>query len=212
MSETSIEWTDRSINPIRARNRATGAVGHFCEKVSPGCGTQRLIYSSSLYNNQSGSCGCDQARNAWSTHGETRGGKFSKEYQAWRGMIARCESTSLVEYHRYGGRGIKVCAGWRDSFEAFLAHVGRAPSRDHSIDRIDNDGNYEPGNVRWATRHEQRTNASDSHVVLFRGERRPLCDLADEHGINRATAWWRHKQGWPLDRVLAQPKARESAW
>lgn len=176
------------------------------------CGTKKTIYSSSLYNNQSGSCGCDQARNAWTTHGETRGGKWTKEYAAWNAMITRCETPSFIEYHRYGGRGIRVHPKWRKDFSAFLSHVGRAPSVAHSLDRIDNDGNYEPGNVRWATRHEQRTNASDSHVVLFRGERRPLCDLADEHGINRATAWWRHKQGWPLDRVLAQPKARDSAW
>ena len=77
------------------------------------------------------------------------------EYTIWAGMKDRCYRPRNHKYPRYGGRGISVCDRWRDSFEAFLADMGRRPSRGHSIDRINNDGNYEPGNCRWATAIEQ---------------------------------------------------------
>lgn len=73
-------------------------------------------------------------------------------------MRQRCLNPKAIGYKRYGGRGITVCDQWRDSFEAFLADVGPRPSAAHSIDRIDNDGNYEPGNVRWATTAQQHAN------------------------------------------------------
>lgn len=76
----------------------------------------------------------------------------------WRAMIQRCEDHKGDNFERYGGRGIVVCERWRNSFEDFLADVGVRPSADYSIDRINTNGNYEPGNVRWATRKEQRAN------------------------------------------------------
>jgi len=100
-------------------------------------------------------------RNWWSSkHGEgsTKQGR-SAEYNTWRNMKARCYNQNSTWYRNYGGRGIQVCKRWRESFEAFLADVGRKPSPKHSLDRFpDNDGNYEPGNVRWATRKQQAQN------------------------------------------------------
>ncbi len=84
--------------------------------------------------------------------------KWSKEYSTWRGMISRCHNPNEPSYIRYGARGIKVCARWRFSFDAFYADVGPAPSLKHTIDRIDNDAGYRPGNVRWATWSEQNKN------------------------------------------------------
>ena len=80
------------------------------------------------------------------------------EYNSWSGMKSRCNNSNDARYHSYGGRGIKVCDEWQHNFKAFLDYVGNRPSKDHSIDRVDNDGNYEPGNVRWATYIEQNNN------------------------------------------------------
>lgn len=80
------------------------------------------------------------------------------EFAAWRGMRHRCNSPKNSAWKNYGGRGIKVCERWQSSYEAFLADVGRRPSPTHSLDRIDVNGNYEPDNVRWATRDEQSQN------------------------------------------------------
>lgn len=79
-------------------------------------------------------------------------------YRSWRAMLSRCENPNATGYGRYGGRGITVCDRWRADFTAFLADMGERPSIDHSIDRIDTDGNYEPSNCRWATRSEQQQN------------------------------------------------------
>ena len=124
--------------------------------------------------NRTASCGCLRRGRAlrWGferrVHGESRlpDGKRTPEYQAWVSMINRCTNPKRKEWDNYGGRGIAICAEWRDSYEAFLAHVGRRPSPEYSLDRYpDNDGNYEPGNVRWATKKEQRANQRPKEVA-----------------------------------------------
>lgn len=87
------------------------------------------------------------------------------EYAVWCMLKQRCNNPRNAKYPRYGGRGIRVCERWQDSFADFLADMGERPSADHSIDRIDNDGNYEPVNCRWATRAEQNANRSTSFAV-----------------------------------------------
>src|SRR6267142_1209596 len=135
----------------RAANDARGQSRWVCRCQ---CGNELIILGRALRRSLTTSCGCwrrEINRELHTKHGEA--GR-SKEYRAWRGMIWRCEAS----YPNYGGRGIKVCAEWRHDFPAFLAHAGRAPSSLHSVDRIDNDGDYAPGNIRWATRKEQRAN------------------------------------------------------
>ena len=97
-------------------------------------------------------------------HGHDRRGKRSKEYRAWVNMVWRCYSTVCKQYKDYGGRGIRVCDEWND-FGTFLKDVGLAPSKDHTLDRINNDGNYEPGNVRWATRSQQSKNRRAKPII-----------------------------------------------
>lgn len=142
-------------------------------------------------------------------HGEAANRRASIEYSAWQEMRARCRNPSHAAYRHYGGRGITVCDAWRESFEAFLADMGRRPSPDHSLDRIDNDGNYEPGNVRWATRERQARNRRSSVLVTFRGVERSVPDWAEDLGISAQTLSHRLKAGWPLERALTTPSTRQ---
>jgi hypothetical protein len=138
-------------------------------------------------------------------HGHTTKDWRSKEYSAWARMKDRCSNPNFIEFHVYGGRGVSVCERWKKSFTAFFEDVGPAPSPEHSIDRIDNDGNYEPGNVRWATKHEQIWNQAKTTKVLFNGEIQAVTKLAREHGIKATTAVWRVKNGWPPELWFSPP-------
>jgi hypothetical protein len=129
------------------------------------CGQEKEVDGPSLRAGTSRSCGCLQlevVREVRTKHGDTSragGRKLPPEYIAWTSMKNRCTNPKCQRYERYGGRGIRVCVLWMGSYEAFLADVGRRPGPEYSLDRFpDYDGNYEPGNVRWATRLEQRQN------------------------------------------------------
>jgi hypothetical protein len=104
----------------------------------------------------------------------------------------------------YGGRGIRVCAAWRASFEAFLSDVGVAPVG-FSIERIDNDSDYAPGNVRWATTREQANNRRRTTMIAFRGCTLALADMARKYGLTEQIVRWRVRAGWSLDDALTTP-------
>jgi len=122
------------------------------------CGNQKWIRANSLRRGVTISCGCIRNRGNRLKHGMTR----TKIYRAWANMKTRCSNLQRQEFNRYAGRGIELCERWMN-FENFLADVGQPPSPKHSIDRIDNDGNYEPGNVRWATFTQQMANRRYRH-------------------------------------------------
>src|SRR6516162_3218907 len=118
---------------------------------------------------------------AWPLKHGMRG---SKEYSSWKHMKGRCQNQRHRFYQNYGGRGIKVCDRWQ-KFEAFFADMGFAPTPEHELDRIDNDGYYEPGNVRWATRRENSLNRRSTMWLTFRGKTQCLSDWAAGLGIGR---------------------------
>lgn len=121
------------------------------------CGNERTVHLQNLRSGKSQSCGCLSAI-VTSVREADHGDSGSPEYACWAGMIQRCENPNVENWPRYGGRGIMVCERWRISYAAFLADMGRKPSPDHSIERIENDGDYEPNNCKWATSEEQRLN------------------------------------------------------
>lgn len=131
------------------------------------CGNEITTNLGSLKSGITASCGCfalEVLADRSIVHGDAPRKKQTKEYKAWANMIARCENPNVDRYPIYGGRGIKVCARWRMSFENFLSDMGRKPSLDHSIDRIEVNGNYEPGNCRWATPDVQANNKRNSRA------------------------------------------------
>lgn len=138
---------------VIAFSHKAGRVKHWICKCE--CGNIKTINGYNL-GKGTNSCGCLAGKNI--KHGETKFDTFSKEYRAWVSIKRRCFYKPAVDYKYYGGRGISVAPEWVKSYESFLKHIGRAPSTEHSIDRINVNGNYEPGNVRWATRKEQAKN------------------------------------------------------
>ena len=110
-------------------------------------------------------------------------------------MIARCTYPSMDRWSKYGGRGIKVCERWRESYANFLNDMGRAPSPTHQLDRIDNDGDYDPDNCRWATGKEQSLNRSTTRLLTAFGRTMTITEWAKETGLKRLTIHMRIKRG-----------------
>lgn len=172
------------------------------------CGKEISVLTQSLVENKTRSCGClqkERAGNAQYKHGHNARGKRTPEYRVWAGIVNRCENPREPAYKFYGGRGIKVDPVWRESFQSFLDHVGKRPEGG-TLDRIDNNGNYEPGNVRWATRKEQARNRRSSKMVVWKGKELSIAALAEQEGVNYKRLWQRLKDGVPLEKALVKDR------
>ncbi len=121
----------------------------------------------------------------------------SRTYASWLNIKKRCFNQSYEHYDRYGGRGITVCKRWKNSFKAFLEDMGPRPSG-MTLDRINNDGNYKPGNCRWATHQTQTRNTHHNVWITHNGERMLLKELAERTGEPYKRMWRRLKNGSPL--------------
>lgn len=139
------------------------------------------------------------------THGDT----YSKEHRCWATIKRRCYNLRCSKYKYYGGRGITVCDRWLRSYENFLEDMGRAPSPDHSIDRINNDGNYEPLNCQWATMQEQNNNRRCSRYLTHDNQTRTLSEWSRFTGINSKTLHKRLKNGWSVEKAITTPRERK---
>lgn len=135
--------------------------------------------------------------------------RHDRTHTSWRKMKERCFNPNSAKWKYYGGRGITVCARWRDSFASFLLDMGERPLG-MTLDRIDNNGNYEPGNCRWATQLEQVRNRRDTIMVDVAGRVLPLKSACDELGVTFAQVWWRMQAGVPAADALALAHASNS--
>ena len=182
------------------------APGHgYSWKMRCVCGTEREIRSQDIRQGASKSCGCVTPRGLGGfknkTHGQDYGNKL---YRTWRNAKNRCFNPSAQKFDSYGAAGITMCPEWAESFEAFAAYLGEAPTPLHSIDRIDNTKGYEPGNVRWATAKEQVNNRKNTIRVQHEGKTVTLEELSVLCGIRKSTLAARRISGWP-DEYLPKP-------
>ncbi len=154
------------------------------------CGKETAVSTSNMITGHTLSCGCANYRSKNATHKKSS----TSIYSRWRNMKVRCYDESSDDYAGYGGRGIKVCDRWLESFENFYEDMGDPPSAIHTIDRRDNDGDYGKDNCRWATKKEQANNRRSSVIVNFKNERVSLTEAAARVGTTTAEIWHRRKK------------------
>lgn len=150
------------------------------------CGNQGVWKTSDLSTGNTKSCGCFRRENtsAIGKSNQTHGMTNVSGYKSWGHIVDRCTNPEHDQYYNYGGRDIKIHEGWLNSPVEFLEHIGPRPSDTHTVDRINNEGHYEPGNVRWATPAEQSRNTRRNIYVEYFGVSYILKDLADAVGVN----------------------------
>lgn len=171
------------------------------------CGVEKVIQRCSLVSGATQSCGClslEISRVVNVVHGETSNGKSSPEYHAWEHMKSRCFNPNCKEYKWYGSRGITVCERWMD-FPNFLTDMGRKPLPDLSIERINNDGNYEPGNCKWGTTDEQRNNQRNNRKIEIGGVTANLFQWLSQYQVKKGAYYSRINRGWDVERAITQP-------
>lgn len=173
-------------------------VGRSCRWLCKcDCGTEREVDSTALRNGDSTCCGCVKPK-------RKEANRKTRTYRIWKAMKTRCTNPNFPDYPEYGGRGIVICERWIESYEAFLSDMGECPPG-LSIDRRDNDGNYEPGNCRWATKIEQANNTRRHRRYTLNGKTLTLAQWVRETGIPYACLLYRHMNGWDDERALTTP-------
>lgn len=160
------------------------------------CGGEKIVKTTYLFDkNPTKSCGCLQ-KEAMTSIRTTHGMSQTYIYKAWTQILQRCTNPNNPAFHNYGGRGIELHKEWRESFVKFSEYLGDQPGAKHSIDRIDNNGNYAPGNVRWATKIEQARNRRSSRLITADGVTRTIAEWIELSGLAASTVERRLKRGW----------------
>lgn len=173
------------------------------------CGEIKEYFLKFVLRGTTKSCGCyikDSIAGFNTTHGFA-GKNRPKEYGVWKGMVKRCHGENPEI--GYGDRKITVCERWKDSFVNFYQDMGPRPSDKHSIDRIDNNGNYEPSNCRWATSKQQSNNKRNTIIVNYNGKSVPLAEVCEKLNISYHTTRERLRRGWSADKALSTPILRK---
>jgi hypothetical protein len=175
------------------------------------CGKTAIVDSHHLKIGKTKSCGC------WNTdcrikYDHSRLVRKTPEYIAYHSMIQRCYKEGSQNWPRYGARGIGVCERWRKGFEFFYADMGNRPSKKHSLDRIDNDGDYSPENCRWATSHVQMNNIRANHWLTCDGISLTIMQWSRVYGVAETTIHTRLRKGWPEEAAIKLPPDVRKKW
>lgn len=166
------------------------------------CGNTSVVRNSALTSGNTKSCGClnNELR---LERNYTHRMSDSIEYQSWSCAKTRCTNENINRADRYSGRGIIMCDRWFNSFENFYQDMGKRPSKKHSLDRIDNNGNYEPGNCRWATQTEQMNNTSINVLIDVNGEMLTRGQISKRYNLNYSTIRYRIAAGWDINKIIS---------
>ncbi len=167
------------------------------------CGNSGKVRSGNLTRNTSKSCGCGQ-------HEHTHNMTGTKTFKSWESMKQRCLNEHAPDYHMYGGRGIKVCDRWINSFDNFLADMGDRPM-DKSLDRIEVNGDYSPDNCRWATREEQEQNKRKTLRFSAFGDIKTVHEWAKQYNLSPRVIIERIKVGWDAEKALLTPNRKSKS-
>lgn len=189
---TVIEQLDDYISP---NGRPQARLKCLCD-----CGNEVEDLASKIKNGKKLSCGCTKEKNTG-----------TRLYRIWKGMKTRCYNLNAFKYDRYGGRGITVCDEWKNNFLNFKQWAYKNGYRDDlTIDRINNDGNYEPLNCRWVTMKEQSNNRENNYIIVYNGESHTLAEWSKKTGIKVITLWDRiNLLGWSIEKALTVKNANE---
>lgn len=186
----------------RKRIKANGKIKWICDCD---CGNNKEVFQYNLTSGHTLSCGCLKREiiksGAHTIHGDSK----TRLYGIWKGMRKRCENPNSSNYHKYGERGISVCDEWQN-WETFKDWaISNGYTNDMSIDRINNEGNYEPDNCRWATAKEQSNNRRNNRRIEYRGEQKTIAEWSEELGISQYVIEARLNLGWSVERALTEP-------
>lgn len=186
--------------------RSKGGKSHVMYLCECDCGNRLIVKAENLRSGNTQSCGClaiDRTKEKSTKHGLTR----DRLYHVWNGMKDRCYNPNSESYHNYGGRGITVCDEWRDNFQAFYDWATENGHKEYlTIDRINNDGNYEPSNCRWATNKEQQRNKRNNFILNYNEESMTLSAISEVTGINASTLRSRLEKGLSIDEAVNYQK------
>ena len=193
---------ERAENRIRKSGRQDVVWESKCD-----CGNSKNIRSTSLLQGLTKSCGCiaiEKVKNLNLSHNMCQ----IKEYKAWSKLKSRCYTKTDNKYYAYGARGIKVCDRWLESFDNFYKDMGDAPTKKHSIDRIDVNGNYEPSNCRWATNKVQSNNKTTNVYVEYGGVKYTLKTLSEHLDIPYKYFWELYRGSLSIEQIIERNKKR----
>lgn len=186
----------------------TNRSGNTCYKwfCRCSCGKVAVVRSTNLKSGNTTSCGCFRVKVS-TDRVKTHSKSSSATYSTWSSMISRCTNKNEFSFKNYGGRGISVCSRWLNSFESFLMDMGERPPG-CSIDRMDNNGNYEPGNCRWSTDVEQCRNKRSNKLITCHGEIKCLADWLDVFNLSRCIYEGRIRRGWTDVEAITSTRPR----
>jgi hypothetical protein len=184
----------------------TAAVARF-QRTCMGCGSEFFVRQKVIDNGRAKYCS-RMCASKWVSrkHGAAADRSHSPEYVSWHSMIQRCCNKNNRAYPAYGGRGIKVCEEWLQSFEAFFADMGPRGAAGMSIDRIDVNGNYTKDNCRWADKETQQLNRRRTIRITFDGVTATIGEWSETTGLTKKLIWTRYAKGWPPEQIITHTK------